>query len=291
MRKILNNPVLLEILIRVAIVVVIFLFTIVLARVVRWAMSKKETFVRVEGTRYKFLTHFFSGIIYFLGILLAIYSIPPLRGLATSIFAGSGVLAVIIGFASQQTFANIVSGIFIAVYKPIRVGDRVKLLNWDFITVVEDINLRHTVLRTFENRRIIVPNSVISGEILENSNIVDARIQKFFEIGISYDSDVDKAISIIQEEVLKHPEFLDNRSEEQIADGEEPVKVRVIGFGESSVNLRAYVWAINPSAAFIMGCDLNKSVKARFDGEGIEIPFPYRTLVFKDKDGKAAVPV
>ena len=93
---------------------------------------------------------------------------------------------------------------------------------------------------------------------------------------------MDKAIQIIKEEALKHPRFLDNRTEEEIADNEEPVKVRVLEFGDSSVNLRAYVWTNSPKDAFILGCDLNKSVKARFDNEGIEIPFPYRTIVFKD---------
>lgn len=123
---------------------------------------------------------------------------------------------------------------------------------------------------------------MIGAEVLENANIVDQKTQKFFEIGISYDSDVNKAMQLIKEEALKHPLFLDNRTEEEIADNEEPVKVRVIGFGDSSVNLKAYVWTNSPGDAFIVGCDLNKSVKERFDKEGIEIPFPYRTIVFKD---------
>ena len=61
------------------------------------------------------------------------------------------------------------------------------------------------------------------------------------------------------------------------------VPVRVVGFGDSSVNLKAYVWAADPGKAFRMGCDLNKSIKQRFDKEGIEIPFPYRTIVYKQK--------
>ena len=138
--------------------------------------------------------------------------------------------------------------------------------------------------------RIIVPNSVISSEVLENAHIVDQRTQKFFEIGISYDSDIDKAMQIIKEEALKHPRFLDNRTEEEIAENEEPVKVRVLGFGESSVNLRAYIWANSPTDAFVLGCDLNKSVKERFDNEGIEIPFPYRTLVFKNSEPETYFP-
>lgn len=272
---------LIEIGIRTGIVLLILIFTVILAKLVKRAMTRKEHFIRIDSTQYKFLSHFISGFIYFFGILLAIYSIPALRGLATTIFASSGVLALIIGFASQQAFANIVSGIFIAIYKPFRIGDRLKFVDKDFIGKVEDITLRHTVIRTFDNKRIVVPNAVINSEVLENADIVDQKTVNYFEIGISYDSDIDKAMQIIKEEALKHPMFLDNRSEEEIADGVEPVKVRVLGFGESSVNLRAYVWAKDYGDAFVMGCDLNKSVKERFDKEGIEIPFPYRTIVYK----------
>jgi len=279
-----NKETLIEIGIRLGIVLVILIVTFILAKLIRKAMGKKERLLKMDATQYKFLAHFLSGLVYFFGILLALYSIPALRGLATSIFAGSGVLAIIIGFASQQAFANIVGGIFIAVFKPFRLGDRVKFVDKDVLGIVEDITLRHTVIRTLDYKRIIVPNSVIGSEILENANIVDQKTQKFFEIGISYDSDVDKAIQIIKEEALKHPRFLDNRTEEEIADNEEPVKVRVLEFGDSSVNLRAYVWTNSPKDAFILGCDLNKSVKARFDNEGIEIPFPYRTIVFKDEN-------
>ena len=270
--------------IRTGVVLLILIFTVILAKLVRRAMSRKDHFIKIDSTQYKFLSHFISGLIYFFGLVLAVYSVPSLRGLATTIFAGSGVLAIIIGFASQQAFANIVGGIFIAVFKPFRIGDRLKFVDKDFIGNVEDITLRHTVIQTFDNKRIIVPNSVINSEILENSDIFDRKTLKFFDIGISYDSDVDKAMQIIKEEALKHPLYLDNRSEEEIADNEEPVSVKVVEFGESSVNLRAYVWTQKARDAFLLGCDLNKSVKERFDKEGIEIPFPYRTIVYKNKN-------
>jgi small conductance mechanosensitive channel len=277
-----SNEMLIELGVRAGVVLVILLFAFVLAKLVKKLMLKKERFLKIDKTQYKFIAHFISGMIYFFGIMLSLYSIPSMRGLAGSIFAGSGVLAIIFGFASRDAFSNIVSGLFIAMYKPFSLGDRIRLVGKDFYGTVEDITLRHTVIRTFENHRIIVPNSVISSETLDNFSIVDLKIVKFFEIGISYDSDVDKAMRIIKEEALKHPDFLDTRSDEQIREGEEPVKVRVIGYGDSSVNLRAYIWTTDPGAAFLLGCDLNYSVKARFDREGIEIPFPYRTLVFKE---------
>jgi small conductance mechanosensitive channel len=264
------------------IVILMLVVTVLLAKLAQKAMSKKDHLFAIDSTQYKFLTHLVSGLIYIVGFLGAIYSIPAMKGLVTTLLAGSGVLAIVLGFASQQAFGNIVSGIFIAIYKPFRIGDRIKFVGKDFIGLVEDITMRHTVIKTFDNKRIIVPNSVISSEILENANIVDTKILKFFEMGISYDSDIDKAMAIIKEEALLHSNFLDNRSDEEKEKGEESVKVRLLRFDESSVVLRANIWAKDPSAAFNLECDLNKSVKRRFDEEGIEIPFPYRTIVYKE---------
>ena len=148
---------------------------------------------------------------------------------------------------------------------------------------IEDITLRHTVIRNLENKRVIIPNSEISSETILNYTIKDPKICNYFEVGISYDSSVDKAVSIIREEALKHPNFIDNRSEKDKENGVSPVIVRVIGYGDSSVNLRAYIWSKNFLEGFVMKCDLFDTVKRRFDNEGVEIPFPYRTLVYKNK--------
>lgn len=265
-------------------IILIILFTVVIARIVKKILhaflEKKSRLIRVDPTRYTFLKHLVTAIIYIIGISFAIYTIPSLKALSVSIFAGAGVLAIIIGFASQQAFSNIISGIFISISKPFRVGDRVKI-GTDVYGKVEDITLRHTVIRTYENKRIIIPNSIINSEKIENYDIGDQKICKFVEFGISYDSDVDKAIKIIQEEAMKHPNFIDNRKEEDKKEKKAAAIVRVMGYGDFAVNLRAYVWAQDQGKAFEMGTDLNKSIKKRFDKEGIEIPFPYRTIVYK----------
>ncbi|MFP8488090.1 mechanosensitive ion channel family protein [Gracilimonas sp. Q87] len=229
-------------------------------------------------------------LIYLTGISFAIYMIPQLRVIAASLLAGAGLFAIAIGFASQAALANVIGGLFIVMFKPYKIGDRIQVRT-DLSGVVEDINLRHTVIRNFENKRIIIPNSVISNEVVVNSNYEDNKICKWIDMGISYDSDVDLAKSIMKDEVLNHPLFVDNRTEEQIEDGEEIVPVRVILMGESSVNLRAWSWAESPQDAFLMGCDLLESIKKRFDREGIEIPFPHRTLVYKEPKDKGSDPM
>jgi small conductance mechanosensitive channel len=276
-----NQQLLIDYGVRMAAIFLIILATFMTVKIVKKVLKKNERKIKIDKTQFKFMTHFLTGIIYFVGITLAIYSVPSLRTLATSIFAGSGVLALIIGFASQQAFSNIVSGIFIAIYKPFRIGDRLQVMGKGVSGIVEDINLRHTIIRTFENKRIILPNATINSDILENANIVDEKTCRFVDVGISYDSDIDKAAAIIKEEAKKHPDYLDVRTKEEKEAKVEGVDVKVVSFGDSSVNLRAWVWTKDPGAAFKLGCELNKRIKERFDKEGIEIPYPYRTVVMK----------
>jgi len=150
---------------------------------------------------------------------------------------------------------------------------------------VEDITLRHTVIRDFENRHILIPNTVISNEVIINSDYKDDTICKRIDIGISYDSDIDLAKKIMAEEVAAHPLHTDTRTPQQIEAGEPKVMVRVLSLGEYSVNLRAWAWAKNTGEGFIMGCDLYESIKKRFDKEGIEIPYPHHTLLYKNSKG------
>ncbi|MBN1175891.1 mechanosensitive ion channel family protein [Candidatus Woesearchaeota archaeon] len=275
-----------ELLISLYIATTIIIFSIALDRVLRFIINRKieksERDQKGNKTKYQFIKNSLTALIYIVGISLAIYNIPQLRAVSVSLLAGAGVMAVAIGFASQHALSNIISGVFIVIFKPFKIGDRIKV-GADDPGIVEDITLRHTVIRTFENKRIVIPNSIISEERIENSQLVDDKVCKFIEFGISYDSNVDLAKLIMEEEALKHPYCIDNRTIEEKEQGKKQVEVKLISFGDSSVNLRAWVWTENPGNAFDLGCDLNESIKKRFDKEDIEIPFPYRTIVYKDK--------
>lgn len=279
------KPAILRTVTTVLIVTAILLVTGLVAKVFRrWmnrVLSSDSSLPAGQSRQYTFLKHLLTGLIYLCGFAGAVYMIPPIRHLSVSVFASSGILAAVIGFAGQHSIANIISGIFIAIFQPFRIGDRIKMLGKEISGVVEDITLRHTIIRTFENKRVVVPNSVITTEIIENSNLIDETICKFIELSVSYDADLDKAMELMREEALKHPDCLDARNNEERRNDEPVVVTRVIGFGESSVNLRAWVWCKDQPTAFRLGCDLNKSIKQRFDQNGIEIPFPYRTIVYK----------
>lgn len=232
-----------------------------------------------DPTNYKFLRHIARAAVYTLGLSIAIYQVPPLRNLANTLLASAGLLTIVVGFAAQSALSNLVGGFFIILFKPFRINDRVTIIG--ISGIVEDISLRHTVIRDFENRRVIIPNSKVSDDVIINADYAEERICRFIEIGISYDSDIDLAKHIMQNEVQNHPLNIDVRTPEQLELGAPRVVVRVLSLGDSSVNLRAWAWAKDQADAFGMGCDLMESIKKRFDREGIEIPFPHRTLVRK----------
>ena len=242
-------------------------------------LDKKSILKDHNPTNYLFIRHMTVGLIYTVGFGLALFQLPHFKTLAGSLLTGAGIVAVAVGFASQHALGNIVSGIFIVIFKPFKVNDRLTV--GTRAGVVEDITLRHTVIRDFENRRIIIPNSIISNEVIVNADFADGKICKWIDLSISYESDLDLAKSIIVEEILAHPFILDNRNPEQLAENAPIVPVRVILLGDSGVHLRAWAWVKDNAAAFALSCDVYESIKKRFDKSGIEIPYPHRTVVQK----------
>lgn len=262
------------------IVVSVYVLSFIIRKILSLFIKKQSKKVNVDPTNFSFLKNSISFILYTLGLIAIFYITPQLKSVSKALFAGAGILAAIIGFASQKAFSNIISGIFILIFRPFRVTDVIEV-GATSKGVVEEITLRHTIIRNYENRRIIIPNSIISEETIVNSHIIEEKIKKFIEFDVSYESDLDMAKQIIREEAEKHPLLLDNRSENEINDGKPKVVIRVISLAEFSVKIRAYVWAKNNDDAFIINCDMNESVKKRFDNEGIEIPYPHRTIVNK----------
>ena len=238
---------------------------------------------QMSETRHRILARVLQAFVILIAVGVVVYMVPPLRALSYSLLAGAGIAAIIIGFAVQKSFANIFAGIFIGIYEPFRIGDFISI--GERYGVVEDITLHHTVIREWRNRRYIIPNSIISDETIQNHTISTPRVFKTFEIGISYDSDVDLARKIILEEVNKHPSLLvpeekvDNKLTKQ-----EP-SVRVIDWADFAIKLRVGFWVEHPFIGYTMKFDLLESIKKRFAKEGVEIPYPYRTIVYK-KDMK-----
>lgn len=258
-----------------------FLLSFIVRRLLNLIILKSSKRLKEDPTNFSFLKNSASTLIYSVAIIFIFLKIPYLRTLGTALFAGAGIIAAVIGFASQQAFSNIISGIFILIFKPFRVKDTIEFLN-STKGVVEEITLRHTIIRNYENRRVIIPNGVISEDTIINSNILDQKIRMHIVFGISYDSSIEKATRIIQEECMKHANFVDNRTEEEKQNNQSTVPVRLIELADFSLKLKAYVWTSNNDEAYALKCDILRSVFDRFNKEGIEIPFPYRTIVYKN---------
>ena len=275
------------ILLAVITIAIAIVLSLVIRKLLTVFITKYAEKLKTDPTNFLFIKNSARFIIYTAAIIFIFIKIPYLKSLGTAIFAGAGILAVAIGFASQSALSNIISGIFILIFKPVKVSDIIEFKD-GLRGTVEEITLRHILIKDFENKRIVIPNSVISDETIINSHIKDEKIRKHVVFSISYDSNIDTAIDIIRNEANKHPLLIDNRTEEDISNNMPVVVLRVVSLSDFSIDIKAYTWAKDISDAFVMSCDLLKSVKERFDKEGIEIPFPHRTIVYKNdiKDKK-----
>ncbi|QLC34028.1 mechanosensitive ion channel family protein [Halarchaeum sp. CBA1220] len=172
-----------------------------------------------------------------------------------------------IGFAMQDVLKNFVAGIFIYTDKPFKIGDWIE---WDGNSgVVEDISLRVSRVRTFDNELLTVPNSNLTDGVIKNPVAKD-KLRVQFEFGIGYDDDIEKATEIIVEEAEKRDDILDDPG----------VSVRLTQLGDSFVGLKSRFWISDPSRADFVKTrsEYVQAVKERFDEEGIDIPYPTRTL-------------
>lgn len=225
--------------------------------------------LKVEETVYTLIRRIIVALVYFAGIIIIIDLIPQLRSISTALLAGAGVAGIVVGMAAHSTLSNVISGISLAISHPFRIGDALSIR--DEYGTVEDITLRHTVIKTWENKRLIIPNSIISDEAVVNWSIGDLPVLWHVDFGIAYDADIDHARLIILDEIDKHPDVMHDRDS----------RVMILELADFSVNLRTVFWVRDRPTAWGTGCDIRESVKKRFDKEGIEIPFPYRTIVYK----------
>ena len=256
---------------------IVFITSLFTRKILNVLIKRNSDELGAKETSFVFIKNSVSFILYTIGTIYIIHSIPYLKSMGATIFGAAGILAAVIGFASQKAFSNIISGIFILIFKPFRVGDIIEI-SGNKKGYVEEITLRHTIIKDFEFRRVIIPNSIISDETIVNSSITDQKIRKHIEFGIGYGSDVNLAKGIIRNHVRNHPLFIDNRSSDEIANKEDQVAIRMVQWGEYSITLRAYVWTKNFEDSFELYCDVLDSIKRDFEKQGIEIPFP-RSLV------------
>ena len=163
----------------------------------KWvSMHEKRGSKELVITFLTILRRIVVGLIYFGGVMAIVSQVPGLNKIATSLLAGSGIVAVALSVAAQASVGNLVSGVLINLFKPFQVGDMIRYLDQDIFGRVEEITLRHTVIRTLENKRLIIPNSTMNTEVIENDSYGSTVICLFLDLEVSYESDLDLAMNI-----------------------------------------------------------------------------------------------
>ena len=257
-------------------IVLVLLVTIYIAktsgRFIKKTFQKKSRRLNIDDTQFTILRRLLVFCIYTGGILFAASLIPGMSALGTSLLASAGILAVVFGFAAQHTFANIISGIFIALFEPFRVGDKVQI--GEEYGTVEDITLRHTIIKTWQEKRIVIANSKISEESIINYSLYNPRMLGTLDIGISYDSDIDKARKIMIEEANKHPDLMKEvvGDDNAFLSKEELVLVRMTELTDFTQNMRLYFWAPDKTTSIKMKFDLTEAIKKRLTRRILRYP-------------------
>jgi len=215
----------------------------------------------VDATLVKFLSNIVRILLLIFVILAAI---GQLGIQTTSLIAVLGAAGLAVGLALQGSLSNFAAGVLVIIFRPYKVGDYIEAAG--VAGTVDEVQIFNTVMNTPDNKRIIVPNSQITGGIITNYSAHETR-RVDFTFGIGYADDIDKAKSII-EEVLT--------GDERVLEDPAP-QIVVAELADSSVNIVARPWA---KAADYWGLkfDVTETVKKRFDAEGISIPFPQRDV-------------
>lgn len=263
---------------------IIVLVTFLLLKIVKMAMKKRE-----QRIGPKIHIKFFSNMARLFIILLAVSAIGSrFKGVSTTIntiLASSGILALGISLAAQESLTNIIDGLFISIYHPFNIGDRVTLPEKNGLTgTVKEINLRHTVIQTFSNTSYIIPNSVMSSSIIDNSNFGNRTFAYPIDVTISYDSDLDLALKLLAQAITSNEMFADPRTEEQKEEGAPAVTPLAREFQDSGIGLRCWMYTDNVSKSFEACSNVRREVKRLFDENGIVIPFNTVTVINSSKE-------
>lgn len=208
-----------------------------------------------------------------LAIIIAL-QFKATQNLTKILLTSSGIIAVIIGLLSQEAASNIINGMMIMFYHPYQINDFISVPNENIKGKVIDIALRHTIIETLEKTQLIVPNTIMNKAIIENITDTTGVKVNHLVINISYRSDINKAMSIIEKLALKHPLFIDSRTQDDIKNNKPAINIYCLDLLDSSIQLRADITTKDNVDGFQLLSDLRIEVLSTFKENNIEIPFP-----------------
>ena len=234
------------------------------------ARDKHDHFDRMA---VKFLAKLIRYCVYVFAFVAYAHFVPSLSSLGAASLTSISVITVIVGLAAQNTLGNLVAGISLLLYRPFKLGDRLQVIAPTGLETgfVESLTLGYTLLRTDDNRRVVVPNSLMASQTTINLTGNDARVVCSVAVGISYDSDIDKARSILVALAGKHPK------------AKEICGCPLTQLGSSGMVLTLDVWCADAFTAITLRCDLLEQAVKRFAQEGIRFPLPQTRMVLQDE--------
>ncbi len=224
------------------------------------------------GKKDPTLNKFLCGLISAVLKVMLLISVASMIGIETTSFiAVVGAAGLAIGLALQGSLANFAGGVLILIFKPFKVGDTIEAEG--HLGSVAEIQILYTVLNTFDNKRIVIPNGSLSNATLINVSVYDKR-RCDMTFGIGYDDDIDKAKKVLQR--------LFEEDERSLTDP--APRICVGGLGDNSVDLMFRPWVATDDL-WPYYWDMQEKVKKAFDEEGISIPYPQRDVhLYKTSD-------
>ena len=228
-----------------------------LTKTLRKLMQKQE----IDKTLETFVANLVRMV---LMVFVVIAAIGALGVQTTSFIAILGAAGLAVGLALQGSLSNFASGVLIVLFRPYKVGDFVEAAG--IAGVVVEVQILTTVLKTGDNKQIIVPNSQIMGDIITNYSANDTR-RVDLVVGVSYDDDLDKVRSTIEELVDADDRILSDPA----------CTIAVSELADSSVNFVVRPW-VRTADYWGVWFDLTEAIKKRFDQEGISFPFPQQDV-------------
>jgi len=263
--------------------VVFALLAWLIGRALRLAVHRvlaRDKRALVDRTAVNFLAQLAQIGVWLFAFISYAHLVPALSRLGTAWLASVGVISVVLGLAAQNTLGNLIAGISLLLYRPFKIGDRLQVTAPSGLEtgVVESLNLGYTVLRTDDNRRVVVPNSAIASQTIINLSGEDPRVFCSVPIGISCDSDIDKARAVLLELARRH----------HLA--QEVCGCPVTQFGPAGVVLTLGAWCADSAAASAVKSDLLEQAAKRFAAEGLKLPFPHTTVTLAREEASPPSP-
>ncbi|MFH5831731.1 mechanosensitive ion channel family protein [Halalkalibaculum sp. DA384] len=257
-----------------AVAIVVLILFVFIGKLVRKAVKKLLEKTTKNRTIINLLETVVGVLVVGLGILFAL-QILQLEDTVTSILAGAGIIGLAIGFAFQDIASNFISGIMLSVRHPFGIGDIIETNG--FYGTVQKLNLRNTILRTPKGQVVYIPNKSVFDSPLQNFTKKNER-RIDLSCGVSYGDDLEKARTLAIRAIEKL-ESIDQSRDIEFFYNE---------FGDSSINFVVRFWVnfrTNPDY-WRAQSDAIMAIKKEFDENGIDIPFPIRTLDFGIKGGE-----